>query len=249
MFYSVGNNFGAGPIKFREARESNFIVLNAEFKVDSRNADYAAAEVLEIYVPDLNIARSTETGVVMYFENFLDWYGTIYNNSSGVAVKSWIKDKNTICIEKLPYFDDKEEVTFFIQSMYCQLGQGSNTILVTKLPLSDASAEGWLEFSSGDSLIVVEDDWIFMHVKLDRCQPGHASQDWDALFENMPSDISAVVPFLHTAYWNGENFTGCARVTIENQHFSVPYTERSNSLTNSNGDPFVFAFLVRGDNE
>jgi hypothetical protein len=249
MFYSRGNNFGAGTIKFREARESNYIVLNATIKVDTRTAQYAAAEVLEIYVPDLNIGRSTETGVVMYYPDSIDWYGTIYCLDHGTFVKSWIKDKNTICIEKLSMFNNQEEVTIFIQTMYCQLGQGSNTVKVTTLPLVDASAESIVSFNDTDSIIVVREDWVFVHLLFQRCEYGHNRDDWEAIFENMPADIDVELPFVHTAFWNGNKYPGCVLATVEDQHWYMPFAKRTSDLNNNMGDPFSFAFLVRGDND
>lgn len=249
MFYSVGNNFGAGPIKFKEARGSNYIVLNATFKFDSRNAQYAAADVLEIRVPDLNIGRSTETGVIMYFPDSIEWYGTLYVLDSGVFVKSWIKDKNTICIEKLSYFDNKEEVTVFIQAMYSQLGQGSNTVLVTRQQLVDVADPPMVYFDSTDSIIVVQEKWAFVHLLFDRVHYDHTRDDWTATFENMPADIKTVLPLLFRAYWNGDFFTGCARPTVENQVWSLPFAGRGNDLNNSEGDPFSYAFIVRGDDD
>lgn len=249
MFYSTGNNFGAGAIKFKEARESNYIVLNATVTCDSGCAAFLGAEVLEIYVPELNISRSTETGVVMFFEDSIDSYGTHYNLNKGVFVKSWIKDAHTICIEKLPFFENKGELTIFIQSLYPQLGQGSNTFKVTKQALVDSSPDSYLRFNDSDSIIVVRENWVFIHLLLERCDYSHIDDDWEAVFENMPADIDAVLPLLHTASWSGSWFTGCARPEVRNRHWTLPRTERSNALQNNTGAPFSFAFIVRGDDE
>ncbi len=249
MFYSNGNNFGAGLITFKEARGNNYIVLNATIKVDSRTELYAAANVLEIYVPDLNIGRSTETGVVLYYPESEEWYGKINNLDHGTFVKSWIKDKNTICIEKLSMFDNQEEVTIYIQTMYCQLGQGSNTVKVSTLPLEDNSAESINIFKGKDAFIVIQEGWVFVHLLAKNPFYGHTNEDWEAVLENMPSDINTELPFLHRAFSNGLAFPACAIATVENQHWNLPYSKRTNSLSNGSGNPFSFAFLVRGDNE
>lgn len=57
MFTSTGNNFGGGPVVFKDVQESNYLVLNAVVKADSDGTAYLAAEQLEIYVPDLAIDR------------------------------------------------------------------------------------------------------------------------------------------------------------------------------------------------
>ena len=75
MFNSIGNNFGAGVIQFKDVQESNYIVLNAKFTCSPQSADYQAAEVLEITVPKLSISRSIIAGVVARFKYSETSYG------------------------------------------------------------------------------------------------------------------------------------------------------------------------------
>ena len=63
MFYSTGNNFGAGQIRFKSYQAENYLVLNANFTIDTSSLAYQGATVLEIYVPALRIDRSVEVGV------------------------------------------------------------------------------------------------------------------------------------------------------------------------------------------
>lgn len=102
MFNSTGNNFGAGQISFKDYQAENYVVLNAKLTFDPTNADYQACDQLEIYVPDLTIDRSAVGGV---FIRFVEDYHYSLGNSvydGGTVLKSWIKDKNTIVIEKQP---------------------------------------------------------------------------------------------------------------------------------------------------
>ena len=69
MFYSTGNNFGAGAIRFKDVQEKDYVVLNAVFSYDTENADYLAADVLEISVPSLSIGRSTVSAVAVTFRD------------------------------------------------------------------------------------------------------------------------------------------------------------------------------------
>lgn len=64
-FNSTGNNFGAGQIAFKSHQEENFVVLNAKFTYNPESPEYQAADVLEIYVPDLSIDRSAISGVFL----------------------------------------------------------------------------------------------------------------------------------------------------------------------------------------
>lgn len=81
MFYSTGNNFGAGVIGFREACEDGHIVLNAKFSCSPRSEAYWAAEVLEVYVPELGISRSMESGVTVRFRE-TDGYGSVHDGGT-----------------------------------------------------------------------------------------------------------------------------------------------------------------------
>ena len=67
MFYSTGNNFGAGQITFKDYQASNYVVLNAKVTFDPTDPDYQACDQLEIYVPDLTIDRSPMGGVFVRF--------------------------------------------------------------------------------------------------------------------------------------------------------------------------------------
>lgn len=64
MFNSIGNNFGAGQITFKDYQAENYVVLNAKFTFDPTNADYQVCDQLKIYVPDLTIDRSAVGGVL-----------------------------------------------------------------------------------------------------------------------------------------------------------------------------------------
>ena len=123
MFNSTGNNFGAGTIQFKDYQAENYVVLNAKFSYDPTNAAYQGVDVLEICVPDLSINRSAVAGVILTFQDRYVYSSYTWNNDGGTAIKSWIKDKNTICLEKFTNFDDKGEITIFIQALYPMLNQ------------------------------------------------------------------------------------------------------------------------------
>ena len=128
MFNSISNNFGAGQITFKDYQASNYVVLNTKFNFDPTNADYQACEQLEITVPELTIDRSAVGGVFIRFveDYHYSWGGSVYDG--GTVLKSWIKDKNTIVIEKQPWFDQNGPLIIYILTLYPQLNQGANTI-------------------------------------------------------------------------------------------------------------------------
>lgn len=107
---TTGNNFGAVPIQFSAFQSTNLLILNKEVSFDPTNASYQAAEELEIYVPDLNLEKSAISGMLMF--------GTKDGEKNGTAIKSYIKDKNTIVVEKVTAFDDNDTITLVFSNSY-----------------------------------------------------------------------------------------------------------------------------------
>lgn len=156
MFNSISNNFGAGQIQFKDFLAPNYVVLNAKVTFDPTNAAYQACDQLEITVPDLTIDRSTIGGVFVRFieTQSYSWGDAIYDG--GTVLKSWIKDKNTIVVEKQPWFDQNGPLTLYFVTMYAQLNQGANAIKGTKQRLTVTTEGNYLRFSS-DTFVVVFD--------------------------------------------------------------------------------------------
>ncbi len=96
MITATGNNFGAGTIQLKDYQSDKMIILNGRVPLDPSQADYEAASQLEIYVPDLMLPKSTTTAVFLH--------GLSWEKKYVTAVRSWIKNKNTIVLEKPPIF-------------------------------------------------------------------------------------------------------------------------------------------------
>ena len=245
MFNSTGNNFGAGVIQFKEARESNYLVLNAKVTFSSQTAAYQAAEVLEIYVPTLPIARSTDAGVVVFFRHRETAYGRTYLYDAGTVAKSWIKDEHTLCIEKLSVFDEHPEIIIYIQTLYCQLGQGANPIKGKQRQITAVSEDDYLYFSNSSTLCVLFDKWVFYHMMYDSCTYAMRNADWEAFFENMPEDVAADIPVL-AAYNDRFQKLGCIMESrVEEGYWTLPANKRSYNIDNTANYVFSFAYLVR----
>lgn len=248
MFNSTGNNFGAGVISFKDVQESNYIVLNAKFTCNPQSAEYREAEVLEISVPALSIERSTEAGVVVRIRIREEMYGRTYNYDCGTVAKSWVKDANTLCIEKLAVFDEQEEIIIYIQTLYCQLAQGGNSARGKKKNITCVSEDSFLRFSSSDTICVVYEKWAFVHLMYTGCTYAMRDSDWDAFFENLPKDITVDLPVIAAANYKISSLGSVNECHIEDGYFSFPAAERGLGMDNTGNDVFCFAFLVR-DNE
>lgn len=91
-------NFGLAPseIQIKEYRSANLLVLDGEFIVDTSAEEYSGIRPMQLSVADIPFSKSRPgTALVTVLSEGVK-YATI--------TKVWVKDKNTICIDKiLPY--------------------------------------------------------------------------------------------------------------------------------------------------
>lgn len=244
-FNSTGNNFGAGAIAFKSYQEQNYVVLNAVFSYRTDTPEYLAAEVLEIYVPDLSIERSSVTGVMFYFKDRQTYGSYTSNCDGGTVLKSWIKDKNTLCIEKLTDFDGKGEITIYVQSLYTMLGRVGNPVKGTMTRLQFSQPEQYLSWKY-ESFCVIFEHWVFVHIQFSGCTYAWRNQPWECSLDNFPKDVAADILFAGGSNQFNPTVDGMSKARIENGILTVE--ERVSGFESTGYDPFIFAFLVR-DND
>ena len=242
MFYSTGNNFGAGSIRFKSYQAENHVVLNANFTALTSDAAYEAAEVLEIRVPSLSIDRSVDVAVFVGFRDRRQSYGNANFYDACTLARSWIKDANTVCIEKLACMDGKGKLYFYIAALYPQLNQGSNAGKETKQVISVTGLPDCCKFSS-TSFLLVKEHWVFLFL-IESATPSALSKvPWHGQMANLPTDVQGVLPFFGGLQQYNNAYTGLQELTLKQGRITCRYRC-------SQGDnPSVFAFLVRGDNE
>lgn len=245
MFNSTGNNFGAGTIQFKDYQASNYVVLNAKFSYDPSNVAYQAANVLEIYVPDLSINRSAVAGVILTFQDRYVYSSYTWNNDGGTAIKSWIKDKNTIVIEKQPWFDQNGPLIIYIVTLYPQLNQGANTIKSTMQRLTMTTEGNYLRFGY-ETFMVEFDHWVFIHLMFSGVSYAYRESLWEVTMEQLPADITADVPICGGGNQFHPECDGMAEAHIENKVLTSE--RRVMGFFDTAHDPFVYAFLVRDNN-
>ena len=245
MFNSIANNFGAGVIQFKDVRESNYIVLNAKFTCNPQDNAYKVAEVLEITVPALSIYRSTEAGVIVRYKERRTYSGRTYVYDGGTVAKSWVKDANTLCIEKLSCFDDKTEIIIYIQTLYCMLGQGGNATKGKQKNITCVSEDNFLRLETSYTFCVVYDKWIFYHMMYGSTTFAMRDKDWEAFLENLPEDITADVPIISSSNSFNPKIGGVSEYHLEGGYFTFPASERPFGLDNTGEYVFSFAYLIR----
>lgn len=67
----------------------------------------------------------------------------------------------------LPVFDDQTELIIYIQTLYCQLAQGSNSTKGKEKRITATSEDNSLRFSTSYTFCVVFNKWIFYHMMFD----------------------------------------------------------------------------------
>ena len=212
MFNSIGNNFGAGQITFKDYQAENYVVLNSKFSFDPTNADYQACDQLEIYVPDLTIDRSAVGGVFIRFveDYHYSWGDSVYDG--GTVLKSWIKDKNTIAMQRLTMTTEGNYLRFDYETFMCEF-----------------------------------EHWVFIHLKFSGVSYAYREALWEVTMEQLPADITADVPICGGGNQMHPNCDGMAEAHIENKVLTSQ--RRVMGFFDTAHDPFVYAFLVRDNND
>lgn len=174
---ATGNNFGAGDIIFTAFGDSNLLILNAEVTFDPSNPAYRAVSELEIYVPDLPFERSAVSGMLMF--------GTLDGKKNGTAIKSRIKDRNTIAVEKVTAWDDNDTVTLVFSNSYIPRNiRGPVTRL--KWNIADVTDITGGTVSTGQTYWTATDEWVFLGIALSMLEQADAGTQVSFKIRGLP---------------------------------------------------------------
>ena len=192
MITATGNNFGAGTIQLKDFQSDKMIILNGRVPLDPSQADYEAASQLEIYVPDLMLPKSTTTAVFLH--------GLSWEKKYVTAVRSWIKDKNTIVLEKPPIFRNVSSspvldflcayvpkgVRFDIQDMQ-----------LTTLSIADSTSESaQIHYQQ----CFITDNWVSLAIQLQGFRGENEGDPFSLRLTGLPSDLNIDVPFFFNSH-------------------------------------------------
>ena len=242
MITSIGNNFGCNAIEMKDYQSEKVVVLNAKFTIDPKNEAYKNASVLEIYVPDLTFAKSSNSSCYIRSEQLM-WPDQSYRKTYGVGtvLTTWIKDKNTICIEKLPIYDELESIDIILATLYVQKGKRT-TIKKSKVTKLNFVYQNYDMYES-DVICVVEEDWCFLTASFSDNGYNYMKEDFVITLEGFPTDVNidiCITGFPHQAdVLGGGTYLG----RLENGVITIPKPSASNSGTSY--EPFIYFFAVR----
>ena len=245
MFKSISNNFGGPEIMFRAAQHDRYAVLNAHFTYDPADTAYLAANELEIKVPDLSMDKSTEAGVIAVCrDNYENPYGgEPVRYHFPVVLRSRIRDRNTLCIEKAAGFDGYGPVHVYIHAMYSSLNTGELTELSERTPLT-LSCTPEISLSSAAHACVIGPDWAWLYLGFPYTI-GQVREDMEIVLDGFPADAACEeFPIMGIDNQRHHDNGGIHYASIRSGRISVPYATR-NSGYSSADNPFVYLFLVR----
>lgn len=236
MFISTGNNFGGPAITFKDYQNEHEIVLNAVFDYDSTNEAYRKARQLEISVPDLTFSKSAVAGC--YFAAMTD------DGPIGTCVKTWIKNRNTIVIEKLTAWDEYISHRVYICTMYGLRGfRGIEFDLLKTSGISLQQSES-IGYPS-DQIYYQTKDWILLAFSL-----GYPS--WDSKgkycflssYRDFPDDIDAHLPYITGMHLSNIPGMNIQQAQMKDGQLLIPPLPTTMS-SGTGWDSMFYAFIVR----
>lgn len=192
MIIATGNNFGAYTIQLKDYQSDKMVVLNGRLELNPESEDYIAAKQLEIYVPDLTLPKSTMTAV---FQHGRSWAKPMVT-----ALKSWIKDKNTIVIEKpivLKTAAAEPELDFFCAYVPKGVRFTPESMTPVALTLENPTLQN---MSIQYQQCFITDHWVFLAIQLRNTKTPTEGEEFSFRLAGLPNDISADVPFFFNAY-------------------------------------------------
>ena len=188
MIITTGNNFGADQFEIKDFQSDKIVILNGKFSFNNKSDAFKAASVLEIYVPELSIPKSGMSGAYIMFESEGEFFGT--------TVKTWIKNQNTICIEKLDHWSDQtDDYTIYLVSLYAPKGQRGVFELGTKtrLTLNNTTSTNNYAYNQACS---VSDDWCMIALMTGSYNTEIKPYDEIVELGGFPTDVDVELPFV-----------------------------------------------------
>ena len=234
---ALANNFGVAEIESRDWQEQGLVILNGVVSIDTENESYKAAEVLEITVPDLSVSRSAVTAVFLRSSKA---------DGASTIVKSWIKDVRTICVEKLPEFDEFGPLTLYFASAYVTLGQRMDCPQNTVIRPTIVNGGSGIQ-SASDTKAVVTDNWCYLYICFNKFAGAEYKDAFECSVDGLPEDVDIMFPVVTASAYAYTFGTPTSVCRLKGKTLScegrLAFGEGSNQ-----GD-FISIFIVRNGND
>ena len=234
---ALANNFGVAEIEFRDWQEKGLVILNGVVEIDTDNEHYKAVEVLEITVPDLSVSRSAVTAVFLRSSKA---------DGASTVVKSWIKDNSTICLEKLPEFDEFGPLTLYFASAYVTLGQRMDCPMNTVIRPTIVNGETGKQ-SMYNAKAVVTEHWCYLYICFNKFTGDDYKDAFECTLDGLPEDIDITFPVVTASAYSYTFGTPTSVCRLKGKTLAcegrLAFGEGSNQ-----GD-FISIFIVRNGSD
>ena len=181
MITCTKNNFGCGPIEFRDYQSDRLCVLNGKFVIDTASEEYKAAERLEIKLPDaFRMKRSAVSTAILISSS---------EKTRGTVLRCRI-DKGFLCIEKLTYWDEEGPLTIIVAAGFTVLGWHGQ---FTNTEYKSATFGPGIKASS--NRLVIKDDFVYASIVCSTFPSSNGGYGpFSIKINELPEDVDAIVP-------------------------------------------------------
>ncbi len=246
MLTSTVNNFGAGEISFADYQSDRLVVLNARISFNPRNAEFTAASVLKITVPQLSVSKSAKNycSIMARFDDQTDYR---YATPHGTFLKTWIENGTTVCIEKInipEWSETATEYIIYLYSLYVPKGKRGVMIPEKKgvsVPFTLRNPANGTKYGYA----YVEDGWVMLEIT--QSSYYHEPEDRGAdeiTMQNFTNDISLEVPFFSADINTHRPGAKVHKALLQGNRITA--LEQFQYLTSGSSDDFIHIFAVRG---
>lgn len=232
MITCTKNNFGCGPIEFRDYQSERLCVLNGKFVIDTASEEYKAAERLEIKLPDAFMLKRSAISTAILLSSAEQHLGT--------ALRCRI-NKGLLCIEKLPHWDEQGPLTIIVAAGFTIPGwQGQ----FTETDFTRATFGPGIKPDS--NRLVVREDFVYASIPFSTFPSTNSGYGpFSIKINEMPEDVDAIVPvsLQSSSYRTGQVGSSLGEARIHGGYISMNLNE---NFSNYGGQgSFLIFFALR----
>lgn len=237
MITLYNNNFGSPAVSFKDYQSPGICVLNGTINIDPTNADYLAAQRLELDLPsDFQMIKSAMSSAILMSSVPYYQYGTV--------LRCWIEN-NKLCIEKLTVWDSYGNYTIHINSAFVTRGYRGSFQNTNCSTLRILNTDSMFIF---DNYRCVITDYFVYFTAFFRAFPSSNLEGYGPFtmqLSGFPSDVNLTLPLVVNGAVTYSNQKGSMLTlgTFENANLTFSYNRQAVNIGGDNS--FINFFAVR----
>lgn len=189
MLTVTATNFGLAPsdIKIKEYSNTNLLVLEGEFTVDTTAEEYSGIRPMQLTVADLPFSKSLKGSALVTVLSEGIKYATI--------TQVWVKDKNTICIDKIINYKSSGSYKVRLNTILIPEKVTGEVILNQKTVHTPSITKG--EAAGLEVFSIQSSDWVMLTIVATSLTFDSDSQTVELSISDFPEGISSGFPVLY----------------------------------------------------